>query len=155
MPLTPLKPNTILLSDRSDVDIINHIPVIDTGAKPGHFVELYSSSGTLAWRKVTSAVNVPSKFILLEQDIYARTLDTAYNSGEPGIVAALDVADEVWPILPSGQNITCGDPLQQNGDGKLKEATAVTAATNVAHYVALETLGAITADTRCRVMIVQ
>lgn len=155
MSLTPLKPNTILLSDRSDVDIINDIPVVDTGALPGHFVEMFVSGGKPAWRKVSSAVNVPSKHILLEQDIYARTLDTPYNSGEPGIVAALDVADTVWAIVPSGQDITACDLLQQNGDGTLKEATAATAAANVAHYQSLETVGAVTVATRCRVVIVQ
>src|SRR4051812_5874453 len=154
MSLTPLKPNTILLFDRSEVTIINDIPVIDTGALPGHFVEMFASGGKPAWRKVSSAVNIPSKHILLEQDIYNRTLDTPYNSGEPGIVAVLEVGMTAWALIPSGENITACDLLQQNGDGTLKEATSATAAANVAHYRALETIGAVTASTRCRIAVI-
>lgn len=155
MPLTPLVPGTVLLSGRDDVTIINDIPIVDTGALPGHFVEMFVSGGKSAWRKVSSAVNMPSKHILLEEDFKNRTLSTPYDSGTAAMVAVLEVGMTVWALLPSGQDITVADYLQQNGDGNLKEATSITAAANVAHYRALETLGAINALTRCRVAVVQ
>lgn len=155
MALAKLDPNTILLHGRDRAVIIDKWPLIDTDAKPGHFVEKFNSSGTLAWRKVTSATNMPSKFILLEDDLHNKTLDTAYTSGDFPAVACLDVGMTVWALVPSGQDITNGDFCQQNGDGTIKEATAVTAAANVAHYQALETLGAVTELTRLRLEIVQ
>lgn len=155
MALSKLTPNTILLTGRERAYIIDKWPLIDTGAKPGHFVEKFNSSGTLAWRKVTSATNVQSKFILLENDLNNDDLDTAYTSGDFVPVACLEVGMVVWPIVASGQDITNGDFCQQAGDGTIKEATATTAAANVAHYQALETLGAVTADTRLRLEVVQ
>ncbi len=154
MALAKLPPNTILLTGRERAYIIDKWPVIDTGAKPGHFVEKFNSGGTLAWRKVTSATNIPSKYILLEDDLHNKGLDDAYNSGDFPAVACLEVGMVVWALLPSGQDVTNGDYLQQNGDGTVKEATAVTAAANVAHYQALETLGAVTELTRLRLEIV-
>lgn len=155
MALSKLIPNTILLTGRERAYIIDKWPLIDTDAKPGHFVEKFNSSGTLAWRKVTSATNMPSKFILLENDLNNDDLDTAYTSGDFVPVACLEVGMVVWPIVASGQDITNGDFCQQAGDGTIKEATATTAAANVAHYQALETLGAVTADTRLRLEVVQ
>lgn len=159
MALNPLllPPNTVLLSGRDECTIINDLPIIDTGALPGHFVELFFDSGSsrLAWRKVSSAVNVPSKHILLEESYRNNTLSTPYTSGTPAMVAVLDAGMTVWALVPSGQNITAGDALQQNGDGNLKEASAVTAAANVWHYSAMETLGAVTVLTRCRTAVMQ
>lgn len=155
MALAKVSPNTILLTGRERAYIIDKWPLIDTDAKPGHFVEKFNSSGTLAWRKVTSATNMPSKFILLENDLNNDDLDTAYTSGDFVPVACLEVGMVVWPIVASGQDITNGDFCQQAGDGTIKEATATTAAANVAHYQALETLGAVTADTRLRLEVVQ
>lgn len=151
MPLTKLHPHTILLSGRERATIINDLPVIDTGAKPGHFVELFDSSGTLAWRKVTSATNVQSCFILLEQDIQNLGLDDAYNTGDNAIVAVLERGMMAYPLVPSGQDISQADYLQMNGDGTLKEATSAAAGDGVACYQALETIGAVTALTRIRV----
>lgn len=155
MPLTPLPPNTVLLSNRAECTIINDIPIIDTGALPGHFVEMFVSGGKPAWRKVSSASNMPSKHILLEEDYRNNTLSTPYTSGTPAMVAVLEGGMTVWALIPSGENITACDYLQQNGDGNLKEATAITAAANVAHYQSLETLGALTVLTRCRVAVMQ
>jgi hypothetical protein len=155
MALAKNEPNTILLHGRDRAIIIDKWPLIDTGAKPGHFVEKFSSSGTLAWRKVTSPTDMQSKFILLENDLNNSTLDTAYTSGDFPPVACLDVGMVVWPLVASGQDITAGDYCQQAGDGTIKEATATTAAANVAHYQALETLGVVTELTRLRLEVVQ
>ena len=163
MPLTPLPPNTILLHGRDEAILINDRPIIDTGALPGMFVETFVTSvavpewpiGTLAYRKVSSATTNQSKHILLEEDYRNHGVDDAYLSGSPALVAVLEAGMTVWAIIPSGQDITKGDLLQQNGDGTLKEATGNTAAANVAHYMALETLGAITVATRCRVSVIQ
>lgn len=155
MALTKNPPNTIMLEGRDRATIIDKWPLIDTGALPGHFVEKFNSSGTLAWRKVTSATNMPSKFILLENDLNNLTLDTAYTSGDFPPVAVLDAGMVVWALVPSGQDITNGDYCQQNGGGTIKEATAVTAAANVAHYQALETLGAVNTLTRLRLEVIE
>lgn len=155
MPLTPLPPNTVLLFDRSDCTIINDIPIIDTGALPGHFVEMFVSGGKPAWRKVSTSTGLPSKHILLEEPYRNNTLSTPYTSGTPAMVAVLECGHTVWALIPSGENITATDHLQQDGLGNLKEASIITAAANVAHYQAMETLGAITVLTRCRVAVMQ
>jgi hypothetical protein len=165
MALTPLPPNTILLHGRHKATLINDRPIIDTGALPGMFVEPFVTTvevpqwpvGTLAYRRVTSATNMQSKLILLEEDYRNHGVDDAYVSGSPALVAVLEAGMSVWALCPSGQNITKGDIMQQNGDGMLKEASGNTAAANVAHYAAMETLGATTTvlGTRLRTEVLQ
>lgn len=165
MALTPLPPNTILLHGRDEATLINDRPIIDTGALPGMFVEPFVTTvavpewpiGTLAYRRVTSTTNMQSKLILLEEDYRNHGVDTPYLSGSPALVAVLEVGMSVWALVPSGQNITKGDLFQQNGDGMLKEASGNSAAANVAHYAAMETIGATTVvlGTRCRVEVLQ
>jgi hypothetical protein len=148
-------PNTIILSGREHAVIINDLPIVDVGAKPGHFVELYLAAGNVvAWRRHSDAARQLSSFILVEQDIQNLGVDAPYNSGDNAIVAAIKPGMTLWPIIPSGQTINGADFLQSNGDGRLKEASAVTAAANVARLQALETLGVVTTDTRCRVQVI-
>lgn len=152
MPYDKLPPNTILLHDRAKATLIDNIPLADNGALPGHFVEKFVNSGVVSWRRVSSATNIPSKHILLEDDLNNLNIDTTPLNA---YVACLAIGMTVYALVPSGADITNADYLQQNGDGRLKEATAITAAANVAHYRALETIGPVTVQTRLRVEVVQ
>jgi len=158
MPIAKLPPNTIALTGRSRNMIINDIPIRDVLAKPGHIVETFNDTtvtpNVRGWRRHSSATGIPSKFVLLENDIFNKGVDDTFALGNSGAVMCLRVGDAIWGLIPSGQNITQDDPLQSNGDGTFKAATATTAAANVAHYKAQETLGAVTTLTRCRIEVI-
>lgn len=148
-----LAPNRIRLSGEGGDAIINTYPVGVT-TTPGMLVELYKDTdNALKWRPHATATNVQSKFIALNQPEQNRGVDSAYVVGELAEVWSTEAGDMFWGLVPSGQNITAGDNLQSNGDGRLKAATASTAAAGVARYQALETIGAVTADTRLRVQV--
>jgi len=148
-------PNTIILSGRKEHEIVNDLPVVAVGAKPGMFVEGYLAPGNIrAWRPHSDAARELSAFILLEQDIENLTVDSPYGSGDLAIVHPVRAGMTLWALLPSGQNIAAMDFLQSNGDGRVKAASAVTAAANVARIQALEAIGPTTVDTRIRVQVV-
>jgi hypothetical protein len=152
-------PNTAILSGRRDGEIINDLPVIAVGAKPGMFVEGYLAAGNIpAWRPHSNAVNQFASFVLMENEgqfaEIGQTWDTVYNSGDNALVHPLRAGMKIWAILPSGQNIASMDLLQSNGDGRLKAASAATAAANVARLQALEAIGPTTVDTRIRVQVI-
>jgi hypothetical protein len=161
-PVTVLEKNapmTILLSDREKVTIINDLPIVDTGALPGYMVEMFNDTSVtpnrLAWRKASAAAGQASMFVLLERDILNVELGAAYPSGELAQVAGLLIGTKWWGWVNSGQNITQGDYVQNNGDGTMKSATATTAAANVAKNQSLDTLGAVTVPTRVTLRRIQ
>lgn len=151
MPLTKNPPNTVVLTGRQTMVVIPSIPVIDTGCKPGMHAELFDSSGTLAWRKHSSATKMPSPYIFLEK-IGQYGIDDAYDSGSEGLVGVLEGGQEYYPLIASGENITLGDYLRSNGAGLLVEAADADAADNVSRSQAIETIGVVAASTRCRVI---
>ena len=53
-------------------------------------------------------------------------------AGDNAIVHPIYPGMTLWPLIPSGQNITQGDQLQSNGDGRVKEATSIAASAGVA-----------------------
>lgn len=153
MPLPLRAPNKIILSGIEKSTLINTYPVIDTGAKPGHLAELFNSSGTIAWRKNSSATAQCPMFIF-DTQTGIHGLDEAYESGSLAYVRSLHTGMTLWGYLPSGQNITQCDPLQSNGNGEFKAATASTAAANVYRFQALETTGAVTVETSLRIQVI-
>lgn len=118
---------------------------------PGMIVELFDDSGVDKWRPHSGATNMPTRYVALEKLGYGP--DDAYAQDDLMLVAAYYPGGMFWGLLPSGQDISNAEPLQSNGDGTLKSATANTAAANVAAYKAKEALGAITETTRCWVEV--
>jgi hypothetical protein len=57
-------------------------------------------------------------------------------------------------LIPSGADISNDEALQSNGDGMMKQATASTAAANVAWFKSKSAPGAVTATTRVIVEVI-
>jgi hypothetical protein len=122
---------------------------------PGMLLEYHNDSGTLKWGVHDAAADVQSVVVALDQTHLNKGVDDAYAAGDLVMAGALRPGAVFWGLIPSGQNISPAAKLQSNGDGKLKAATADTAAAGVAAFVALETSGgAVTVDTRIRVEVI-
>lgn len=152
MSITKLNPNTVRLGGPKV--IVNDL-VAGVAITPGYLIEAYSDGGVLKVRPNASATEIAAHFIALEQTEMNKTVDDAYAVGDLVIGAFLAPGSTFWGLIPSGQNIAVGGLLQSNGDGKLKAATATTADANLGKYQALEASGAVTADTRIRVQVIQ
>lgn len=152
MSITKLNPNTIWLGGPKH--LVNDL-VAGVATTPGMIVEMYSDGGVLKIRPNASATEQATIAVALEQAEMNKTVDDAYAIGDLVIAAFLVPGSTFWALIPSGQNIAVGGLLQSNGDGKLKAATSTTAADNLAKFQALEASGAVTADTRLRVQVIQ
>jgi hypothetical protein len=114
----------------------------ETGILPGMLV-----SGVTTIIKHGVATGAHMRTFALEREEMGKGIEDAYDLGDTVKVGAFAPGDVVNAIIPSGQNISAGDSLASDGTGKLRESS-----TNPVGY-SLDTLGAITADTRCRVRI--
>ena len=153
MALTRKAPNTILLSERDQV-ILDDTLACSEAVTPGMLVEMASDSGTLKWKKNAAAADVQIKCVALNAPYLNDGIETDYATDDRIPVAFLRPGCVFYGIIPSGQDIAVGDDLQSNGDGKMKEATADTAAASVAHFQSLDAPGSVTVDTRLRVVVV-
>ncbi len=154
MSITKLNPHKVLLAADEDIRVIGDYSASAT-ITPGMLVELYNNSGTLQWRAHSSATRIVSLFVAINQPFLNKTIDDTYASGDQMLVAPLEAGDVIYGLVPSGQNITQGDLLQSNGDGKFKaDATSGAASSGQARFQALETIGSVNADTRCRIQII-
>jgi hypothetical protein len=146
-------PNTIWLGGMGITPV--HTYSAGEAITPGQLVILVSDGGTPKWYKANSATNIQPVWVALEQDEQNLGIDDNYAAGDLVKVAALGPGCTFYGLIPSGQDIAVCDYLQSNGDGNLKEATAVTAAANVARYQSLTNAGAVVALTRVKVQVVQ
>jgi hypothetical protein len=159
MAISKRNPNTILLHGGTihDADHQDGISTHQAGVAitPGMLVEMYTNGTELNWRPHASADEQVSTFVALDRSENNLTIDTAIAIGDTVKVARLSPGDMFYGLIPSGQNISAGAFLQSNGDGKLKAAGATTATANVAKFRSEDTTGAVTADTRLRVTVIQ
>jgi len=150
--LSPRNPRTVYLGGgRGPGGGFGFTPVdeyVTTGTpKPGMLAQTYDDSGVTKWRAHSSAAGTfAQKAFYLERLNHNQDIETAYVAGESALVGIMYPGAKVYAIIPSGQNIVAGDPLESNGDGKLKEGTTAPVAR------ALESVTA-TADTRIRVEV--
>lgn len=151
--LSPRSPRTVYLGGgvgpggRSGYDPVDDKVVTGT-PKPGMLVEVYDDSGVAKYRAHSaSAGTFAAKAFLLERLYHNQGIEDAYEAGELALVGNMFPGSVVYAIIPSGQNIVAGDPLESNGDGKLKEGTTAPVAR------ALESPGAVVQDTRIRVEV--
>lgn len=146
MAITPLNPNTVHLG--GPMTLVDHLVAIEA-VTPGMLVEYHDDSGTLKWGVHDAADDPVHRAVALEQDELNKTVSDAYAAGDLMKVGVLVPGSTFWGLIPSGQNISPGDRLQSNGDGKLKAAASGEVA-----FVAIESSGgAVTADTRLRVEV--
>lgn len=152
MALTRKNPNTIHLGGPK---VLVDEYVASAAITPGYLVEQHSDSGTLKWRKNASATEQVTLAVALDQPEFNLGIDDDYAAGDLVKAAFLAPGSVFYGLIPSGQNIAVGALLQSNGDGKLKAASATTAAANVAKFQSLDAPGSVTADTRLRVQVIQ
>jgi hypothetical protein len=91
--------------------------------------------------------------VALERIEMNKGIDDAYGVQDLVKAGYLRRGSFFLGIVPSGENIAIGDFLDVE-DGKLVEAASSTADANVVRFRALETIGAVTVDTRCRAEVV-
>jgi hypothetical protein len=151
MPIPQYPANTIILTGFDLEDMESVYPAGVTGIYPGMQVELYNKSGVMSVRPQSSATAQARKAIAIEADFLNRTVTDPYLLGEQVTFWYPEMGDHFMVVIPSGQNIIGGDYLQANGDGRFTAATATTADANVAWVQALDSSGAVTADTLLRV----
>src|SRR5688572_7774846 len=133
--------------------LINDYVAIET-ITPGMLLELHDDSGVAKWGVHDGAADMVGAIVAIEQIELNKGVDDNYAAGDLVKAGALRRGCFFWGIIPSGQNISVAQLLQSNGDGKLKDATADTAAANVGRFRALESSGGeVTVDTRLRVEV--
>lgn len=152
MPLAPRGPNTVYLGGPPGPGggnfVIDNEHVVTGTPTPGFLMQYYDDAGVGKWRAHnTSAGTFAQKAFLLERPEFNQGIEDEYAANELGLVGIMPPGSLIYAIVPSGQNIVNGDPLESNGDGKLKEGTTAPVAR------AAETIGAVTADTRVRVEV--
>lgn len=143
--------NTIILTGFDLEDMESVYPAGVTGIYPGMQVELYPKSGVMSVRPQSSATAQARKAIAIEADFLNRTVNDPYLLGEQVTFWYPEMGDHFMVVIPSGQNITAGDYLKPNGDGKFQKDSTVSADNNLAWVQALDSSGAVTADTLLRV----
>lgn len=151
-------PNTIYLGGggpggEEGITYVNDI-VAGATITPGMLIETYNDGLVTKWRPHSAAAGVASRAVALEQLMLNKGVDDNYAAGDLVQAGILKAGSMFWGLIPSGEDIANQDFLQSNGDGLMKEATASTAAAGVAHYKAHDNLGAVTANTRCRVEVI-
>lgn len=146
MSVTEYAPNTVYLGGGTKT-VINHLKAVEA-ITPGMVCEYHNDSSELKWGVHDSADDDVEAFVLNNQVIDNAGIDTACAAGDLVEVLALGAGATFYAIIPSGQNITRGARLQSNGDGKLKALGS-----GKAKFLALESSGAVTEDTRIKVEV--
>lgn len=146
MAITPKAPNTIWLAGPGTE--INEYAAIES-LTPGTVLEYHNDSGTLKFGVHDSADDPCEPIVALNFPELNKGIDDPYAAGDLVKAVHLQPGAVFYGLIPSGQNISPGDRLQSNGDGKLKALGS-----GVARFIALETSGgAVTVDTRIRVEV--
>lgn len=153
MPITKKAPNKIHLA--GPILIVSDSEMnMGVAGTPGMLVELYDNSGANAWKPHASADETAPHAVLLDSPESNLGIDDVVAIGDTPKVGFLVPGCVFYGIVVSGQNIANCEYLQSNGDGKLKTSSATTAAGGKARLQALDNIGLVAADTRCRVQVV-
>lgn len=153
MAISKLPPNTVHLA--GPITIVSDDSMnCSVAATPGMLAELVDNSGANAWRPHASADETAPHAVFLDSPESNLGIDSVYAIGATPKVGFLVPGCVFYGIVVSGQNIANCEYLQSNGDGKLKSSTATTAAGGKARLQALDNIGLVAADTRCRVQVV-
>ena len=121
---------------------------------PGMLVEYYLDGGVLKVRPHSNAANYHTLLVALSVPERNWGIDRAYAIGENVPVAGLRALTRWQALVPTAITVVTGAPLQSNGDGLLKLATAVTAAAGLARYIACEGVGLTSGTTRVEAMCI-
>lgn len=154
MAITVRNPNTIYLGGgdgpggESGCTVINEY-VAGAAITPGMLIEKYNDGGTIKLRPHATADNPVETMVALEFGAMNKKVSDVYPVGDLVIAGVLRAGSSFWGLIPSGQNIAPAARLQSNGDGKFKALAG-----GAARFAALESSGAVTADTRVRMEVI-
>lgn len=153
MPITKNNPNRIHLA--GPIIIVSDDETnCGVAATPGMLAEMYDVSGVNKWRPNASATEIAALAVFLDSPESNKGIDDVYAIGATPKVGFMGPGCVFYGIVVSGQNIANCELLQSNGDGKFKSATATTADAGLGRFQALDNLGLVAADTRCRIQII-
>lgn len=122
---------------------------------PGMLVELHDSSGETKVRPHDTSTEVVTLAVALDRPENNKEITDNYASGDAVKVGFMAPGTIFYGIIPSGQNISNGEFLQSNGDGKLITASATTQDAALGKFQSLDNPGSVAADTRLRVLVIQ
>lgn len=129
---------------------------------PGDLLMLASIS-TVQRHNVQGGTAFP--LFAVESGFLGKTISDSYSAGDQVPFVHARRGDEIYAYVASGQNIAANDPLESDGDGKLREYTVLTldvgatetidevVYTNTIVGFALEAPGSLSADTRVLIAV--
>jgi hypothetical protein len=110
--------NTIKL--KKYLDVIDEY--IAAGAiTPGHLLQI-DSAGKVVVHATAGGNQTP--LIALEDELWGKTIDDAFASGDPVQVWTAQRGEVAYMLLKDGENVAIGDYLESAGDGTLQKHVA-------------------------------
>jgi hypothetical protein len=110
--------NTIKL--KKYLDVIDEY--IAAGAiTPGHLLQI-DSAGKVVVHATAGGNQTP--LIALEDELWGKTIDDAFASGDPVQVWTAQRGEVAYMLLKNGENVAIGDYLESAGDGTLQKHVA-------------------------------
>lgn len=113
------KKNTIKL--KKYVDIVNEYVAAEE-ILPGSLVTLNSDDEV----ELHATAGEVERMFALEDELQGRTIENAYQVGDPVQCWVATPGEEVYALLADGQDVAIGDHLQSAGDGTLAAVTTGT-----------------------------
>jgi hypothetical protein len=138
-------PNRIFLGGWPTPTLINDIAAKEA-ITPGMLCDLDSSTGVNRWKKAATAKS-PTTSVANDMLMLNKGVDDACAAGDLIEVLELVPGHKFWALIPSGEDTTFGDKLENAGTGYLRAWTDASRA-----FRALETVTP-TADARIRVEV--
>lgn len=143
MAITVNNPNTVFLGgDRTQIGDLAVSEIVT----PGQLLERFNSSGTIRWRKHSTAAGPGVPAVATDQAMLNKGVDDNYAVGDLAEVSIGHRGAKFWMFIASGQNIAAGDKLESAGNGTLKIYGSGTVL-----FTALENKPTVTVLTRIRV----
>lgn len=88
---------------------------------PGMLIDVYApSAGVVKVRPHATAAGFCQKRVALNLSMLNKGVDDAYAIGDLVELGIGTNGSTFWMLIPSGQNISAGNFLESNGDGKLR-----------------------------------
>lgn len=118
MSITKYPPNTVHLAGFAEE--INDL-VAGVAITPGMLVDVYApSAGVVKLRPHATAAGLCQARVAVNPSMLNKGIDDVYAIGDL-VEAKVGTKGAVfYMLIPSGQNITAGNFLESNGDGKLR-----------------------------------
>lgn len=145
MSITRNNPNTVFLGgDRTQVNDL----ACSIAVTPGMLVERFNNGGIIRWRPSTGSGTAKPPAVATDQASLNKGVDDVYAINDLVEASILHKGAVAWMLIASGQNVSAGDLLGDNGaatPGTLKTAPTV------ALFTALENKPTVQSLTRIRV----